>query len=107
MRIDEHRLVEMRPFFDRALAIILDLAAPEKLLPLFIDGLQLEPHIEGIDRPAGEKVADLARSNDYVDANVVTPPHGSIHATERRSDGARLAGGAIWQRSLGFLAPSK
>src|SRR5258708_39811787 len=70
MRIDEQRAVKMRPFFDRTLAVVLDLAAPEESLPLFIDRLQLEPDIEGLDRSAREKVPDLARSNDYIDEHV-------------------------------------
>src|SRR5258708_36465663 len=92
MSIDEQRAVKMRPFFDRTLAVVLDLAAPEESLPLFIDRLQLEPDIEGVDRSAREKVPDLAGSNDYIDAHVVPAPHGSIHAAQRRRERASLAG---------------
>src|SRR5258708_28381741 len=107
MSIDERRAVKMRPFFDRPLAVVLDLAAPEESLPLFIDRLQLEPDIEGVDRSAREKVADLARSNDYIDAHVVPAPHRSIHAAERRGERASFAGRSAWQRGLRFLAYRK
>src|SRR5438445_607080 len=107
VRIDEQRLIKMRPFFDGPFAVVLDLAAPEKRLPLFIKSLQLKPYVEGIDSSTGEKVADLARANDNIDADVIAPTHRSIHAAEWGSNGARLAGRAIRQRSFRFLAHRK
>src|SRR3984893_5014470 len=104
VRIDEQRLVEMRAFFHRALAVLLDLTTPEERLTLFIDRLQLEPNIECVDRSAGKEVPDLARSNDYVDPHIVAAAHSSIHAAERRGDRPGFTSRTARQRGIRFLA---
>src|SRR5580700_4233228 len=43
------RAIEVRPGFDGAFTVVLDLPAPENRLPLFIRGLQFQPHIESVD----------------------------------------------------------
>src|SRR5947207_10534407 len=76
----------MRAGLDGALAVILDPAAPENGLAFFVRGLQFQPNVEGIDSTAGEKVADLARSNDHVHANIIAAAHRSVGSINGRRD---------------------
>ena len=80
----------MRAGLDGALAVILDPAAPENGLAFFVRGLQFQPNVEGIDSTAGEKVADLARSNDHVHANIIAATHRSVGPINGRRDRAKL-----------------
>src|SRR5580704_11589233 len=76
------RAIEVRPGFDGAFTVVLDLPAPENRLPLFIRGLQFQPHIESVDRAAGEKVPDLACAYNDVHARVIAAAHGRISAID-------------------------
>src|SRR5579859_5103716 len=107
MSVNEQRAVEVRPFFDRTLTVVLNLAAPEEGLPLFIDCLQFEPDVEGVDGTAGKEVSDFAGANNHIHAHIVSAAHGSIHATERRRDGTRLSGRSDWQSGLCLFAHRK
>src|SRR5262249_11912813 len=105
--IDLERTIKVRARLDGPFAIVFDFAAPENRLAFFVRGLQLEPNVERVDGPAGEKVADLARSNDYVHANIVSAANWSISAIDGSRNCAKLARGTFGQRGLGFLAYRK
>ncbi len=107
MRIDEQRAVKVRPFFHWAFAVVFGFAAPEKRLAFLVGGLQLEPHVERIDRPAGEEVADLARAHNDVDTHIVAAAHLCIHTPQRSGDGSRFARRSPGQRSIRFFADSE
>src|SRR5215472_8757877 len=97
----------MRARFDRALAVVLDLAAPENGLAFFVGCLQFEPNIEGIYGAAGKKVADFAGSHDDVQAKIIASADGSVGAVDGRRDLANVARGAFRQRGFGFFANRK
>src|SRR5260370_30978023 len=94
----------MRAGFNRAFAVVLDFTAPEKYLALFVRGLQLEPDVKGIDRTSWEEMADFAGSNDHIHEIIVATAHGSLHTTERRSDGPRFALGSLRRSEVCFFA---
>src|SRR5438094_4969440 len=97
----------MRAGLDGALAVILDPAAPENGLAFFVRGLQFQPNVEGIDSTAGEKVADLARSNDHVHANIIAAAHRSVGSINGRRDRAKFASRAFRQRGFRLFSNSK
>jgi len=105
--INEQRLVKMSALFDRALAVVVDLAAPEEGLTFFIDGLEFKPHIEGVDGAPGEKVTDLARANDDIYPHIIAAPHGRIHTAQGCGDGSGLACGAVRQSRFRFFTHRK
>src|SRR5258708_40184175 len=104
VRIDEQRTVKVCSFFHGTLAVLFDLAAPEERLAIFIDRLQFQPYIEGIDGSTGEEVADLARSNDDIHAHVAAAPHRGRNEHKRRGNSASLAGGCALPRPTSFPA---
>src|SRR5690349_11217137 len=88
---------------DGTFAIVLDLAAPKNGFAFFVGRLQFEPDIEGINGAAGEKMADLARSNDHVHANIIAAANGSARAIDGSGDRANFTCRTFWQRGLGFF----
>src|ERR1019366_6995402 len=55
--------VEVRSRLHRSLAIFGDIAAPEHDAPGGVGGLEFQPDVERIHRPARKKVTDLARAH--------------------------------------------
>src|SRR5205823_679290 len=102
--IDLQRAIEMRSRLDWAFAAVLNFTAPENGLAFFIGSLQLEPDVERVHGAAGEKVADLARTYDYIDSGVIAAANGCIGAIDGSSNGADFAGGALGKGSIRFLA---
>ena len=70
MFVQKQAAVEVRTGLDRALAAVGRLAAVEDRPAVIVDGLELDPDVEGIDRTARKEVADLPRAHDDLD------PHG-------------------------------
>ena len=87
----------MRAGFHRAFAVVLNFAAPEKYLSVFVGGLQFQPGVERVHRPAGEEVPDLARTHNDVHANVIAPANRRIRAIDGRGDRADFAGRSFRQ----------
>src|ERR1700682_3643210 len=69
----------MSALFHRALAVVLNHAAPEDSLALVIGAFELQPRIVGIDRAPGKEVADLLGPNDHVDTNGFAAPQGRLY----------------------------
>src|SRR5438445_2336188 len=90
MPIDLQRAVKVRSGLDWTLAVVLDFAAPENRLSLFIGGLQLEPDIESVHSAAGEEVSDLASAHHHVDALVIAAANCGIRAIDRSGAGTDL-----------------
>ncbi len=90
MGVHLERAVEVRTLFDRALAVILDHAAPEDRLAFVVDTFQLEPGIVGIDGAAGKEMSDSLGTHHDIDANGVAETDGGLHAVQRRGDGSSL-----------------
>ena len=61
-------LVEVRTGLNRPLAAVGDFAAPVNHPAVRIPALQLQPDVEGVDRAAGEEMADAPRPDDHVHA---------------------------------------
>jgi hypothetical protein len=92
--VDLQRTIEMRAFFHRTFAIILDHATPEDCLALVVDALQFKPRVVGVDGAAGEKVSDLLGANDDIDADGIAAAQRRLHAVQRGSDWRSFAGRA-------------
>src|SRR5271166_3881435 len=73
----------MRAGIHRPFAIVTDTPAPENRLALIVKRLQLDPGIEGIDRAAGEKMADLAGTNYNINPNAVPAANGRTGLVQR------------------------
>src|SRR5208282_2163373 len=86
------RAIEVRAFFDRALAVIFGHAAPEHRLAFVVDTYQFEPGVVGIDGAAGEEMADALGSHHDIDTDGVAAADGGMHAVKRSSD--RRGGGS-------------
>ena len=78
--VDLQRTIKVRAGLDGAFAVVFDLAAPENLLAFFVGGLQFQPNIEGVYGAPRKEVANLARSNDDVHANIIAAAHGGVRA---------------------------
>ena len=91
VRIDLERAIKVRALIDRAFAVVLHHAAPENRAAFVVVAFQFEPAIEGIDRAAGEEMADALGAHHNIDANCVAAADGGLHAVERRGDGAASA----------------
>src|ERR1700676_3571624 len=92
----------MRALFDRAFAIVLDHAAPENRLSLVVDTFEFEPGIVGIDRAAGEEMADAIGANYNIDADGVAATDGGLHAIERGGNASGLNIGTRAGRNFRF-----
>ena len=93
----------MRAFFDRAFAIIFYFAAPEDGLPFVVDGFQLEPHIEGINCSAREKMPDFPGSHDDIHAEIIAAPNCGIDAAKRGGDRAYFPDRSRRRQRFGLL----
>src|SRR5689334_18969842 len=93
----------MRAGLDGAFAVVLDFAAPENGLAFFVISLELQPNVERIHCAAGEKVADFARSNDYIYANVIATANRGIGTVDWSRDRAHFTRRTFRQRGLGFF----
>src|SRR2546425_3931882 len=87
----------MRAGFHRTFSIVLNPSAPKDGLPFFMGGLELSQNVKGVNCPAGEEVADLARSHDDIDAHTVAPPNRGIDTSQRRGNGPRFSRRALRQ----------
>ena len=83
VRIHLQGTIEVRSLFDRAFAVVIDLAAPENRLALVVDSFEFEPGIVGINRAAGEEVADALSAYHHVYAHGITAPHRRLDTIER------------------------
>ena len=81
----------MGALLDGALAIVLNLAAPENSLSRGVAPLQFEPDVEGVHGSSGEKVADFFGAYDDVDARRGTGFESGAGLIERRRHLAHLA----------------
>src|SRR5690348_8701186 len=80
----------MRALLDGAFTVIFATTAPEDALARVIFGLQLQPDVESIDGTAREKVADLARAADNINAHGFGGLQCHARFVDRRSNGADI-----------------
>ena len=98
--VDEQAAVEVRAWLDRARAVVGHRAAVQDRLAVRVHGLELDPHVERVDRAAREEVSDLARADHDFEPDRFAGLDGRVHLAERRDDGGRrrdegLAGAEI------------
>src|SRR5205823_3232259 len=93
MLVELQAAIKMRARVDRPFPPVRDGTAVQEYAPFVIDGLQLDPDVERVNSPAREKVADLPRADDDVDAERFATSHGYRNLVERREDFSRGRGG--------------
>ena len=69
--VQQIRTIEVRARIDGAFPVVGHFAAPEYGFTSGVNAYQFQPHIKGVDRAAGEKMADFPRADDGVEANGV------------------------------------
>src|SRR5690348_12618 len=102
--VNLERTVEMRAGINGAFAVVFDLSAPENGLAFFVGSLEFDPYVEGIHSATGEKVADFARSNDDIHANIIATTNRSVGTIDRSRDRADFTGRAFWQPPFGLFS---
>ena len=105
--VEHQAAVEVRPRLDRApppVRAVLGEAGVEDLLPVRVDDLELDPHVERVHRAAREEVADPAGPHHDLEPRGVAAPQRRVHLVERGHHLGRLAdearGGAEAHRLL-------
>ena len=101
--VDQKTAIEVGSSFNGP-AVSVEPSTVEQHRAAFVDGFELHPHIESVNRAAGEEMTDLTRANDHVHTNGIAgldPRVDSIersnHLTHRLHYGTR---GAEVQRLL-------
>src|SRR5271165_6963727 len=74
----------MRARLHAPATVVLHFPTPKNRLPFLIRGLQLQPHIKCVNRPARKKVPHLLRPHHHIHAHVVPAPHRRIYPSQRR-----------------------
>jgi hypothetical protein len=99
----------MRRAIDGSLAVLRHGAAVQQDPAVIVHRLELHPDVEGIDRPAWEKVPDLAGSHDDFDPDRLAPSHDGVDLVQRREHfgGWRDAASPAPGKRRRFLADGK
>src|SRR5205823_9347180 len=82
--VEQQAAIEVRALLDRPTAAVLHAAAVEDCAAVLVHRFELDPYVEGIDGAAGEKMPDLPRADDHLDAHGVATAHAGAHLVERR-----------------------
>ena len=77
--------VEVRAGVHRPAAAVGRRAAVQQHAAPVVHGLELDPDVEGVDRPAGEEVTDVAGAHHHLDAHRFAAPHGRRRQVEGRN----------------------
>ena len=83
MLVQQEAAVEVGARLHRTSPLVFDAAAVENDPSPVVHRLELDPHVERVDGPAGEEMPDLSRAHDDLEADRLAPPHGRIDAIER------------------------
>src|SRR5580700_2539216 len=99
--------IEVRAFFYRAFAVVVDATAPEYGFALIVGALQFKPRIVGVDRTAGEEVADFFRADYHIHAYRISSADAWLGSIQWRGNrqGFRFVGRSDF--CLRFLAHCK
>ena len=90
----------MGALLDRAMAVVLDHAAPENRLPLVVGSLQFQPRVVRIDGAAGKEMSNLLCTYDNIDSHRIATSKRRLH-TIQRSRNWRCFSGRL-ARNFGF-----
>src|SRR5207245_1216644 len=98
------RTIEVRALFNRTFAFLLNHPTPKDGLTLIICSLQFEPGVIGIDRAAGEEVADFLCTNHHVTPYGIAAAKRWLNTIQRSGNWHRFAHSAGRNLRLGFLS---
>ena len=86
MLVEQQAAIEVRVRIDRPFTVVGHRAAVQNRAALVVLRFQFDPDVEGVNRAAGEEVADLARAHDDLEPYGVAAPDRDVDLVERSDD---------------------
>src|SRR5207249_11567032 len=84
--VEQQAAIEVRLRIDRPFTVVGHRAAVQNRAALVVLRFQFDPDVEGVNRAAGEEVADLARAHDDLEPYGVAAPDRDVDLVERSDD---------------------